>query len=104
MTFNAYDNIVEAMQHLHEKGFVRQFKFENGALKCVESGKSYQPSDLKILEYHRFEGMSNPSDMSIVYALDSGMEDQGTIVMNYTSGADSGLATFLEKVKIQPLD
>ena len=32
-------------------------------------GKVYQPEDLKILKSYRFEGASDPSDMSVLYLI-----------------------------------
>ena len=36
----------------------------------VDSGRSFSPGPVVIREYHRFEGVSDPDDMSIVYAIE----------------------------------
>lgn len=35
----------------------------------VGRGKTYQPSELAIVKTYRFEGISNPSDMEIIYII-----------------------------------
>ena len=37
----------------------------------TESGKVYQPEDLKIIRTYRFEGESDPSDSSILYLIEA---------------------------------
>jgi len=33
------------------------------------SGQSFRPDQVSLVEYHRFEAASNPSDLSVIYAL-----------------------------------
>lgn len=37
----------------------------------TDSGKVYQPEDLKIIRTYRFEGESDPSDSSILYLIEA---------------------------------
>lgn len=81
------------MKELEDKGFDQQFVFANGVLKD-KSGKTYQASDLKILEEHRFEGESDPGNMSILYAIQSKTGTKGTVATAYGTYADE-LAEFM---------
>ena len=40
----------------------------------------FRAEDLTIREFHRFEGVSDPDDMSIVYAIESRDGTRGTLV------------------------
>ncbi len=100
MFLNVYDTLSEAIRKLEERGFSAQFKLEPNGLKSLESGQIYLPENLKIVEYHRFEGMSNPSDMSVIFALVAESGELGIIVMNYGAGMDLQLVSFLDNVKI----
>jgi hypothetical protein len=37
----------------------------------INQSKYYQPQDLKIIKTYRFEGMSDPADMSIIYVMEA---------------------------------
>ena len=54
-----------------EKGYTANFRFEEGKLIASDSKTSYSPDDVHIVADHRYEGMSNPSDMSILYVLET---------------------------------
>ncbi len=85
------------LQELEKEGYTEQFVFANGVLKD-SNGQTYQAGDLKILKEFRFEGESNPDDMSILYALESDKGNKGTVVTAYGTYADE-LAAFMKDVE-----
>ena len=66
-----YKRMAEAGRRLKERGFVAHFKFLKHGFRDVESGKTFQPGELTIVEHHLFEGISEPEDLSIVYAIET---------------------------------
>ena len=75
------------LKELEDKGFNQQFIFVNGALKDQE-GNIFQQADLKIVEEYRFEGESDPEDMSILYVVKSQKGTKGTVVAPYGAYTD----------------
>ena len=55
---------------------------------------------MTIVEYHRFEGMTNPSDTSIVFAVETNDCVRGTLIMNYGANSDLEVFDFMDKVRI----
>ena len=55
---------------------------------------------IKGSEYHRFEGMSNPSDSSVVFAIISKDGKRGVMISSYGAYSDIGLMNALEKIRI----
>ncbi len=100
MKLTKYSTMTEALQKLEKKGFKHGFKLKNGALECIETGKTYKPSDLRIVEHYRFEGNSDPDDMSIIFVVKSNDGEKGTIISSYGTYADLPLMLLLDKVKI----
>jgi len=47
-----------------------EFTFTNKGLSACK-GKEYQPHDLEIIKIYRFEGITDPADMSILYILEA---------------------------------
>lgn len=89
----------EKMADLDSKGYDTQFKFEDGVLKVRSSQKNYQAQELTINEEFRFEGESNPGDMSILYAVETKDGTKGTIVNAYGTYSDGDLGEFMSKVQ-----
>ncbi len=101
MKLNQYTTLVEAEQKLRRKGYVHTFKSERSdLLRCIETGKHYTPDQMLIFEYYRFEGLSNPSDMSIVFAVACEDGRKGLIISTYGPNVNMDLVEFLDKVKI----
>ena len=66
-----YDSVLPALNDLKLRGFITDFNLAFDSIKCSETGQCLSPSQFEIVEHYRFEGDSNPSDMSIVYAISS---------------------------------
>ena len=95
-----YSTMLDAVKGLKERGYVHEFKVRDDGMECLETGGKYQPDDMKIVEYHRFEGMSNPSDMSAVFAIECKDGLRGLVVSSYGIYGDIKLIDFLDKVKV----
>lgn len=80
------------------QGFTHNFRFDSGNLIDTESKKRYAPNDLGIVEEFRYEGMSNPSDLSILYVLETNDGNKGLFLMAYGPNADVDTAEFFKDV------
>jgi len=85
---NAYDTLVEALAALREKGFVHDFNLESSQVVCKPLDLCLSPKEFEVVEFHRFEGMSNPSDSSVVYALESSDGVKGVLIDAYGAYAE----------------
>ena len=101
MTVNYYDNLVQATKKLSERGFDTEFKFDGNQLLSIDTNHTYPADDLQIVEYHRFEGMSNPADSSVIFAIETNTNEKGTVIMSYSTDADMQLVSFIDKVKVK---
>lgn len=91
--------LTEKMAELEKKGYTTQFKFEGKSLKDRTSEKNYQPQELTITEEYRFEGESNPDDMSILYAIETRDGTKGMVVDAFGTYSDEDLGNFMKRVK-----
>lgn len=67
----AYNTLTEAINELTAKGYTENFAMEPECIHCASLQIRLHPEDFQIDEFYRFEGMSNPDDNSIVYAISS---------------------------------
>ena len=66
------------MDELAKAGYQTEFQITDNGLKSLRNGKLYQPEELKIVEHFRFEGISDPDDMAVMYAVitNDGQKDE----------------------------
>ena len=88
----------EAIEGLVRRGFTEHFGVRGEQLRGLESEKTFRPDDVTIREYERFEGVSDPDDMAILYAIESSSGTRGTLVDAFGVYSDPGISAFLERV------
>lgn len=96
-----YSTMLEAVNGLRERGFTYDYDFENACLYCKLISEKFKPEDLKITEYYRFEGMSDPDDNTIVYAIESKKGHKGILIDAYGAYADEHKAAFLKDIEVE---
>ena len=89
----------EAMERLVRQGFTEHFGVRGNQLRGFESGKSFGSEDVIIREYERFEGVSDPDDMAILYAIESSNGIRGTLVDAFGVYSNPVISAFLEHVR-----
>jgi hypothetical protein len=72
-------------------GYTECFKAEKEGLYSPSERKFYQPHEIKIVNFYRFEGESDPGDSAILYILETNDGIKGTILDAY--GAESSTET-----------
>jgi len=83
-----------------EKGYTSSYKLEDGKIKDLQTDKSFDPKGVTIVESFRYEGMSNPSDMTIMYALHTSDGHKGTLLLPYGPNSDAELDEFMKAVTL----
>ena len=85
---------------LEKHGYTEQFRVEKGKLVGITSKKSYKPKDVKAANFYRFEGISDPDDMSILYAIETCDGSKGTLTDAYGRYSDQDTGAFMKQVEI----
>jgi hypothetical protein len=93
------DHLTSQLNNLEKKGFTDQLVFENGQLKNLSNHLKYSVNQIVHSSEYRFEGMTNPSDMSILFAIEFDDGSKGTLAAPYGSQGDADLFAFMNKVK-----
>lgn len=83
MDAHEYDTLSEALNALRKVGYREDFVAGDENLIVLRTRKKYKPEDLKIVRSFRFEGMSNPSDSSELFAIIANDGIKGILVMAY---------------------
>ncbi len=96
----AYDTLLDGIEGLRKQGYVEDFNLTEQCLECRNGGFRLFHDEFDIDKYFRFEGHSNPSDSSILYAVSSKKTDlKGILVNGYGMYSDDITDELMEKLK-----
>lgn len=98
---NEPDTLVETLEDLHKQGFTYDFNLTAHALEIHKDDGiclTLSPEEFDIVKVFRFEGMTDPSDMSILYAIESKDGLKGTLVSSYGVYADAMSNEMIQKL------
>ncbi len=87
------------MNKLKEDGFKEEYVIKANILRSLDSGEGYTSDHVKILNFYRFEGESDPSDSSILYALETKDGKKGLLIDAYGAYADPDIGKFIVQVE-----
>jgi len=101
MKASGYLTVACAVDDLTRRGFTEDFRVVDGRLRAIRVGETVRPEDLVIREYHRFEGVSDPDDMAIVYGVEARNGLRGTVVDAFGVYSDPALGALMAHVPIR---
>jgi len=90
--------LVGTLADLAHRGFTEAFAVAGDGLRAAGTVRTFRAEDLTIREFHRFEGVSDPDDMSIVYAIEGWDGTRGTLVDAFGVYADPAVGMFVNAV------
>jgi hypothetical protein len=93
-------DLEKLLNKLESEGYTDQYKVEKDRLLCLDNNKKYKAKEVKLVNFYRFEGPSNPDDMSILYAVETCDGRKGTLIDAYGLYADENTGKFLKEVEI----
>lgn len=88
-----------AIECLVRRGFTEHFGVRGDLLRGFESGETFGSQDVIIRGYDRFEGVSDPDDMAILYALECSSGIHGTLVDAFGVYSNPEISAFLSGVR-----
>ncbi|SFD75004.1 hypothetical protein SAMN05518672_10356 [Chitinophaga sp. CF118] len=97
----AFDTVTESINWLMALGYEHDFNLDNDCL-CYENGKKkLTPEQFQIDKVFRFEGMTDPGDENIVYAISSNDHTiKGILVSAFGMYSDSVSDEMVRKLSI----
>lgn len=100
------NTISEVMEILRVKKRDNEFRMTPEGF-TTGNGRIYQPEDLKIIKTYRFEGESDPSDLSVIYLIEAkdGLTGYSLDAYGvYSDHDDDGYDDFIRKMPTEGRD
>lgn len=101
---NKYDTLSDASENLLKRGYTYNFRVNEKGILTDNKNLKFDPSEVILEEFHRFEGMSNPADSTILYAVTTKSGMKGTVVDSYGADGSEITSDFMNKVEQRQYD
>jgi hypothetical protein len=80
-------------------GYIENFSVADEVMSSSTSDKVYRPNEVKIINFYRFEGQSDPSDNAILYVIETADGAKGTLTDAYGAYSDHSVDAFIKEVE-----
>ncbi|MBL7915624.1 MAG: hypothetical protein JNL49_11325 [Bacteroidia bacterium] len=94
------NTLTECSNKLYSQGFTENYKVRSGVLIALSDNKKYEPGEVKISNFFRFEGHSDPSDNAILYAVETEDGRKGMLIDAYGADADVAIGEFVKLISV----
>lgn len=91
------ESLSQVMNVWRDEGYNNEISIDDNQNAYVQ-GEKINPEELKIDKKERFEGQTNPSDMSILFAVSHKGKKLGLIVDSYSPKEETVTSKFLQSV------
>ncbi|MBZ9779298.1 phosphoribosylpyrophosphate synthetase [Psychroflexus sp. CAK8W] len=95
------DTLSETMNALRDKGYTDDLNLLDDKIENRTKSKKYPIDEFEVDEYFRFEGMANPADNSILYAIKTSDGHKGMLVDGYGKSGGQVSEEMMNKLKIK---
>lgn len=95
-------SLTMCLKRMVNEGYTEDFKITPHGLEACQHHKQYNPEQIEIVNFFRFEGESDPDDNAILYVIETADGTKGTLVDAYGVYHDEKVSHFMQEVdKIQ---
>jgi len=91
--------MLDCIAAITKRGFKDPFNCLEPGLVTSEDKTNYRAHQIKVLSFYRFEGMSDPQDSSILYAIETNDGKKGYLINGYGIYADQNVSRFIQEVE-----
>ena len=91
----------ESVNQAVADGYTDNFQVETKGLTVAgkDDKKHYTPEEVKIANFYRFEGASDPNDSSILYLIETNDGRKGTLIDAYGMYSDTKVSDYIREVE-----
>ena len=98
---HSYNTVTEAIPDLIARGYTRDFNVRpfTECFVCNKTGNTLSPDEFVIDEVFRFEGMTDPADEMILYAISSDqLRTKGILLNGYGMYAEPAITNIIKNL------
>ena len=80
-------------------GYTEDFKITDKGLESLQKNRNYNPEQVRIINFFRFEGQSDTEDNAILYVIETDDGTKGTLIDAYGVYTDPHVSQFVKDVE-----
>ena len=92
-------SLATCLNKVFNDGYTEDFKVTDQGLFSIQHEQIYQPEDINVVNFFRFEGTSNPDDEAVLYVIEANDGIKGTLTDAYGVYMDPHIADFMKRVE-----
>lgn len=91
-------SLADCINKAIQDGYTEDFKVNERGMLSLHNERLYQPENIQVNNFYRFEGASDPADNSILYLIETADGIKGTLADAYGAYADPAVSKFMDEV------
>lgn len=95
-----YETLSEAMNALKASGYEDDLNLTRDSIECKSRNIQLKAEEFHVDAVHRFEGMTNPDDSAVMYAISSPRGVKGLLVDAYGAYSENISTAMAEKLRV----
>ena len=92
-------SLTSCLNKMVSDGYDKDFGVTDEGMKCLQTDTFYNPQDVNIVNFFRFEGVSDPADMAVLYVIETSDGTKGTLIDAFGTYSDPNVNNFLLEVE-----
>lgn len=92
-------SLASCLNRIIKDGYTDDFSIQENLLRSMNTNRSYLAQQVKIVNFFRFEGYSDPTDNSILYVVETEDGNKGTLIDAYGVYSDIQVTAFMTAVE-----
>ena len=93
------NTLTACVNKLTKNGYTDAMTISTQGLYSTTRDKTYGPEDVKVVDFYRFEGQSDPADNAIMYVIETTDGSKGMIIDAFGHYADDSVTRFMKHVE-----
>lgn len=93
------NTLTSCVNKVVKDGYTDSFKVTKQGLYSTARDQYYQPADIHVINFYRFEGESDPGDMVIMYVIETTDGLKGTLIDAFGTYSDVSVSAFMKEVE-----
>jgi hypothetical protein len=91
-------SLATCLKRMISEGYTEDFKVTDSGLEAQNKHNNYQPEQVQVVNFFRFEHQSNPHDKAILYVIETNDGTKGTLIENHVF-SDATTNQFMKRVQ-----
>ena len=93
------NTLTDCVNKVVKDGYTDSFKVTKQGLQSAAKDRYYTPEQVRVINFYRFEGESDPADNSILYVIETHDGLKGSLIDAYGPYADANVNKFMAEVE-----